>query len=58
MLGLGLAYLPEDRDGDGLIMASSIVANITLPIVDRLARFGVVDEAGAAPGRGRGGPDL
>jgi rhamnose transport system ATP-binding protein len=44
MLGLGLAYLPEDRDGLGLIMASSIVSNITLPIVDRLARLGVVNE--------------
>jgi rhamnose transport system ATP-binding protein len=44
MLRLGLAYLPEDRDGLGLIMASSIVSNVTLPIVDRLARFGVVDE--------------
>jgi rhamnose transport system ATP-binding protein len=45
MLGLGLAYLPEDRDGLGLIMASSIVDNVTLPIINRLARLGVVDEA-------------
>ncbi len=45
MLGLGLAYLPEDRDGLGLIMSSSIVGNVTLPIVNRLARLGVVDEA-------------
>jgi rhamnose transport system ATP-binding protein len=45
MLGLGLAYLPEDRDGVGLIMASSIVGNITLPIVDQLARFGFVDDS-------------
>jgi rhamnose transport system ATP-binding protein len=44
MLALGLAYLPEDRDGLGLIMSSSIVDNVTLPIVDRLARLGVVDE--------------
>ena len=45
MLSLGLAYLPEDRDGVGLIMSSSIVSNVTLPIVDRLARLGVVDES-------------
>ena len=45
MLSLGLAYLPEDRDGVGLIMSSSIVGNVTLPIVDRLARLGVVDES-------------
>ncbi len=37
MLKLGLAYLPEDRDGQGLIMPESIVSNITLPIVSRLA---------------------
>jgi rhamnose transport system ATP-binding protein len=45
MLGLGLAYLPEDRDGVGLIMTASIVDNITLPIVDQLARLGVVDDS-------------
>ena len=51
MLGLGLAYLPEDRDGLGLIMSSSIVGNVTLPIVNRLARLGVVDEAAHAASR-------
>ncbi len=45
MLGLGLAYLPEDRDGIGLIMPASIVGNVTLPIISRLAKLGVVDEA-------------
>ncbi len=43
MLKLGLAYLPEDRDGQGLIMAESILSNVTLPILDRLSRWGVVD---------------
>ena len=33
MLALGLAYLPEDRDRDGLIMPETITHNITLPIV-------------------------
>ncbi len=42
MLRLGLAYLPEDRDAQGLIMPLTIVENVTLPIVGRLARFGVV----------------
>jgi len=41
MLRLGLAYLPEDRDGQGLIMPETIVSNITLPIVGKLAWFGV-----------------
>ena len=43
MLRLGLAYLPEDRDGQGLILPESIVENVTLPIVARLARFGVLN---------------
>ena len=43
MLKRGLAYLPENRDDHGLIMAESIVANITLPIVGVLARLGVTD---------------
>jgi len=47
MLGLGLAYLPEDRDGVGLIMPATIVSNITLPILRALARLGLIDEAAA-----------
>ncbi len=47
MLRLGLAYLPEDRDGQGLIMAESVVGNVTLPIIHRLARLGVVNRARA-----------
>ena len=43
MLGLGLAYLPEDRDRDGLIMPESITHNITLPILRRLAHWTFVD---------------
>jgi rhamnose transport system ATP-binding protein len=46
MLRLGLAYLPEDRDGQGLILPESIVENVTLPIVGRLARLGVLNRAG------------
>jgi len=47
MLGLGLAYLPEDRDGVGLVMPATIVSNITLPILRALARLGLVDNAAA-----------
>ncbi len=43
MLKERLAYLPEDRDGQGLIMSASIVDNITLPIAGRLTRLGFVD---------------
>ncbi len=45
MLALGLAYLPEDRDGMGLIMSAPIVSNVTLPILERLARLGLIDDA-------------
>ena len=44
MLALGLAYLPEDRDGLGLIMSAPIADNVTLPILDRLAKLGFIDE--------------
>ena len=45
MLAAGLAYLPEDRDGLGLIMSAPVADNVTLPILDRLARLGFIDEA-------------
>jgi rhamnose transport system ATP-binding protein len=45
MLKLGLAYLPEDRDGQGLILPESIVDNVTLPIVGRLAHLGILNRA-------------
>ena len=44
MLTLGLAYLPEDRDGLGLITRAPIAENVTLPILDRLAKLGFIDE--------------
>ena len=45
MLELGLAYLPEDRDRDGLIMPETITHNITLPIVRALAHWSFIDRA-------------
>jgi len=43
MLNLGLAYLSEDRDSQGLIMSESVVENVTLPIVQRLSHLGVIN---------------
>jgi rhamnose transport system ATP-binding protein len=43
MLAAGLAYLPEDRDRDGLIMAETITRNITLPVLRRLSRAFLID---------------
>src|SRR5439155_13452324 len=39
----GLAYVPEDRRQQGLVMDFSIAANITLPILQKLSRLGIVD---------------
>jgi rhamnose transport system ATP-binding protein len=42
MLDLGVAYLPEDRDGMGLVTSFSIARNIVLPIMGRLSRLGFI----------------
>jgi rhamnose transport system ATP-binding protein len=42
MLQAGVAYVPEDRDGRGLITQQPIVQNIVLAILDRLTRFGLM----------------
>ncbi|MBE3127814.1 MAG: sugar ABC transporter ATP-binding protein, partial [Candidatus Atribacteria bacterium] len=51
----GLAYLPEDRQIQGAILAMNIRENITLPIIDRISRhifldrnreFDITDEYG------------
>jgi ribose transport system ATP-binding protein len=50
-LRLGIAFVPEDRRVAGLVLEHSVIANIVLSIVDRIARFGVVPrrrERGAA----------
>ncbi len=43
----GIAYVPEDRHAQGLVMSFPIDENITLPILRRLSRFTLVktDEA-------------
>ncbi|MDO4741147.1 MAG: sugar ABC transporter ATP-binding protein, partial [Eubacteriales bacterium] len=40
----GLAYVTEDRKGDGLILSDSIKHNITLSRPDLISRRGVIDE--------------
>ncbi len=45
MMGLGVAYLPEDRDGQGLVTQFSIAHNLTLPIIGRLSRLGFLQRA-------------
>ena len=39
----GLAYVPEDRHQHGLVMDFSIAANVTLPILKRVSRLGLID---------------
>jgi rhamnose transport system ATP-binding protein len=42
MLRLGLAFVPEDRDGEGLVTSLSIARNISMSVIDRLARAGIL----------------
>ena len=41
---LGIGYLPEDRQKQGLVLDWEIVKNITLSDLDRFASRGWVDE--------------
>lgn len=40
----GIAYVTEDRKGQGLVLMESIRENITLPTLRRLSRAGIIDE--------------
>jgi rhamnose transport system ATP-binding protein len=40
MSELGIVYLPEDRDAEGVISSMTITDNIALPSLPRLSRFG------------------
>ena len=42
----GIALLPEDRKRQGLVLVQPVVANITLPVVSRLERWGLLDRRG------------
>jgi len=39
----GIAYVPEDRHQQGLVMTFSIASNITLPILGQISRLGLID---------------
>jgi ABC-type sugar transport system ATPase subunit len=38
----GIAYVPEDRKGDGIVPSMTVRENISLPVLMRLSRFGRV----------------
>ena len=42
-MAYGIAYVPEDRHQQGLVMNFSIAANVTLAILQRVSRLGLVD---------------
>ncbi|MBO9569784.1 MAG: sugar ABC transporter ATP-binding protein [Cellulomonas iranensis] len=52
-LRAGLALTPEDRKVTGLVGQMSIAENVTLSILDRVSRWGVVDEKAEAELVGR-----
>jgi putative multiple sugar transport system ATP-binding protein len=39
----GLAYVTEDRKGDGLILIQDVKTNITIANLDRILRYGVIN---------------
>jgi ABC-type sugar transport system ATPase subunit len=42
MLRHGIAFLPADRKGEGLILDLSGIENVSLPVLARLSRFGLL----------------
>jgi rhamnose transport system ATP-binding protein len=40
MAELGVVYIPEDRDADGVLASMSITDNVVLPSIRRIATFG------------------
>lgn len=42
-IGYGISLVPEDRKGQGLVLIQSVLKNISLPNLDRFARFGQLD---------------
>jgi ribose transport system ATP-binding protein len=41
--GMGIALVPEDRKREGLILPMPIADNLTLPILRRVSRLGVIE---------------
>lgn len=42
----GIAYVPEDRDKEGIILNMAITSNITLPILQQFSKLGWLDNTG------------
>jgi len=42
---IGISLVPEDRKAEGLFLRLDGRANTSMPVIDRLARFGVIDTA-------------
>ncbi|QKW99432.1 sugar ABC transporter ATP-binding protein [Agrobacterium sp. CGMCC 11546] len=42
----GVAYVPEDRKGDGIVPSMSVRENISLPVLRRLSRLGRIGMSG------------
>jgi ribose transport system ATP-binding protein len=42
---LGISLVPEDRKAEGLFLKLNGTQNVSLPVVDRFARFGLIDTA-------------
>ena len=41
-LASGIGYVPEDRHARGFVPSLGVAENLTLPLLDRLSRFGIV----------------
>ena len=44
-LKAGIVMIPEDRLTQGLVLQHSVANNMTLPVINRMARYGFVQEA-------------
>ena len=42
-INMGISYVPENRDDEGVILDMDIVSNITLPILQKFNHFGWLD---------------
>jgi ribose transport system ATP-binding protein len=42
----GMAFIPQDRKADGLLLPMSVRDNLTLPVLGRVSRAGVLDFRG------------
>ncbi len=43
-LRAGIAFLPEERKTEGVFLGLDVTTNVSLSIVDRLQRFGIIDQ--------------